>query len=519
MPSRGTVPPATLVTLLGSPDIWLLFLLGFGTGLPMYWIWVDMFPRADLAVDRALLLAMTTFGTIGILAMLAAPLLDGHGAPLFSRLGHRRSWVATALSAALVLIVFYLIAGVASDTVATGYRALSGVVVLPVAAVLWIALNALRVELFPGQSQAVAFAVQFLGSAAAWAVTARFFAGPVSSATAAAFAGFLALALGAILLIREPKSLATPAPEPADLGAQLARPWRTFFARHSRATPWLLASIAFYALAGSTADYLGKLGLTIDLTSDQPTVGHDVEKAWKAAATLEITLQAIGAVAGMLFAFRMAPARAFILLVCAYLALIALFLLCKAYLGFTVMTVPALHAVRSLLAGAATCHLRRRRRAADRAARHRRAHCNPVALHRSVLDQRKRARLFRPDGRQLRARCHCSLGRCRVDCLHAPRGWGGTPRAGNRNRLTAQPYSITLSAHENRWGTARPSAFAPARNWSAASPADRPAWRPRVRGRFRHPRDASRRNTRRRRAASFDHLVGANEQRLRDREA
>jgi hypothetical protein len=56
----------------------------------------------------AYLASFTAFSMIYLAALVVAPWLDRWPAPFFRRLGHRRSWVASSLAAALLLTVIFV---------------------------------------------------------------------------------------------------------------------------------------------------------------------------------------------------------------------------------------------------------------------------------------------------------------------------------------------------------------------------------------------------------------------------
>jgi len=230
-----------------------------------------------------------------------------------------------------------------------------GILALPVMALLWISLDALRIELQPGRGQAVALAAQYIGALAAAAASARIESGALA---ALVLAMLLALGLAAALLIDEPEPLPRAAGAETQASAAgifrtLTRPWSAFFARHGSATGLLLAAIALYALGASAADYLGKQGYVIDIIGAGRADADVIGTTRLAMAPFELVLSLLGALAGMLVAFRLTPARAFIALQYAVLGLVAFFLLCKLTLGFTVITVALLFGVRALVFAAA----------------------------------------------------------------------------------------------------------------------------------------------------------------------
>jgi hypothetical protein len=346
---------ASLGAVLGERNIWLLFVLGLGTGFPAAAYWINVFPRVDLAIDKAVLLAMTGFGITGWLALIAAPFLDRYRAPLFGSLRHRRSWVALVLATGLVVVALHLGAAAASQVAAARLAAFSGVLALLVWALLSISVDALRIDLYRGRSQAAAITAQYFGSLAAWTIATLPIRDWYYLAPAILCALLFAIGFGAVLLIKEPPPIsgAEEARAPLFLGT-LARPWSTFFARHGRASGFLLAAIAFYALAASAADFLGREGYLVDIlrAARWQDADPDNDRALRAMGTQEIALSAIGALGGLFIAFKLLPARAFGVLLYAILGLLALFALCKSWLGFTVFTVAGLFALRTLIYGA-----------------------------------------------------------------------------------------------------------------------------------------------------------------------
>ena len=349
-PRTAAAERLSLGAVLGERNVWLLFVLGLASGLPGFSYWFNLFPRVDLEIDRTLGLSLIGFGATGWIAFAAAPFLDRYGVPGFARLGRRKSWVAAALCAALALIALHVLTALASEGAALRLSAISGVAAMIAFSFLWIAVDALRIELYRGRAQAVAMAAQYLGALTAAALAARFTFDVHTVQPALIFGALLAVALGAVVSMKAPAARAgDPA---ASLPALLARPWTTFFARHGSAAGFLLGALALYALAGSAADFLGKQGYLVELLrGDSRTYDPGPSDALAAASTQEIAFTAIGVVAGMLIAYFVAPARAFFVLMLAYLGLLGFFLLCKVELGFTVFTVAGSYALRTLIYG------------------------------------------------------------------------------------------------------------------------------------------------------------------------
>src|SRR5688572_25671163 len=138
--------PASLGAVLGARNTALFFALGFGAGIPATWGWITLFPRIDIPLGRTPFLVLMSFGIVSLVQLAAAPFLDRSPAPLFRRLGHRRSWAAAAAAAAFVLIALHVAVALASAAAQIHFEAISGVLVFPVAALLWIAIDALRIE-------------------------------------------------------------------------------------------------------------------------------------------------------------------------------------------------------------------------------------------------------------------------------------------------------------------------------------------------------------------------------------
>lgn len=344
-PPRSAAPAAALA----DRNSWLLAALGLGTGLPFGAAWYSLFRPVDTSIEQVLLLFLTSFGVVGLIELLAAPFLDRRKAPVFRALGHRRSWVAGALATALALTAVQVVAAMASPGLGAGFGTVFGVLVVPVMAILWIALDALRIELRPGRAQAAAFFAQYAGALAGAAV-----AGQIGGAGAASPLGplsvvLLAIGLGAALLIAEPAQQPGAAAPAAGAFATLTRPWADFFARHGRSAKWLLAAIACYALGASVADYLGRNGYIADLVTADRSGADDIGAARQAMSSLELAFSLLGALAGAIVAGRFAPARAFAWLQYAVIALIALFVACRTALGFTPITVALLFALRTLV--------------------------------------------------------------------------------------------------------------------------------------------------------------------------
>jgi hypothetical protein len=336
----------SLASVLGERNIWLLFALGFATGYPFH-AWLNTFARVDLAIDGALFLSMIGFSITSLIAVLTAPLLDRFAFPGFARIGHRKSWVAAALIAAVALLALYIGTKLSSEGAALRFAGISGAAAMIVHAFLWIAMDALRIDLYRGRSQAVAATATYLGGLTALVLLSRFALPGDTVEMAAAYATLLAIGIGAVVLVREP-------PAVADADAANAVPylgaWRSFMARNGLPGVYLLAAIACYALAASVADFLGAQGYLVDLLRtdfrDYDTSTSDAEAVLN---TQTVTLTAIGIVAGLLIAFGMAPARAFAFVLLSILALLIFFVACKIALGFTVFTVAGLFVLRTLI--------------------------------------------------------------------------------------------------------------------------------------------------------------------------
>ena len=346
---------ASLGAVLLERKIWLFFALGLGTGFPVATYWMNVFPRVDVEIDNALLLALTSFGIGGWLGLFAAPFLDRYSVPLFASLGHRRSWVAVTLAIGLAVFTLYLLTALVSERATARFAVISGIPALLVWGLLWISVDALRIDLYRGRAQAAAYTAQVFGSLAAWTIGTLPVRDWHSLAPAILGAALFMVGLGAVFLIKEPPSVSADEARPPSLPAALAQPWSAFFARHGRASGFLLAAIACYALAACAADFLGSKGYGVDVLRSSH-VDFDqvsaVSRAYGAVGAQEITLTAIGAVAGLLIAFGLSPVRAFSVLVYANLALLALFALCKVWTGLTALNVAGLFALRTLIYGA-----------------------------------------------------------------------------------------------------------------------------------------------------------------------
>jgi hypothetical protein len=214
-------------------------------------------------------------------------------------------------------------------------------------ALSWIALDALRINLFRGRAQAVAAAAAYLGGLSSLFALSRLAIPGDTIASAATYAALLGIGIAAVLLLREPPPAAegNAAHSVPYLGA-----WRSFVARNGTAGLLLLAAIACYALAASVAEFLGQQGYLIDLLRtnfrDYDASTGDADRVLN---TQEITFTAIGVVAGMLIAFTMSPPRALTTTILSILALLVFFVLCKIALGFTVYTVAGLFVLRTLI--------------------------------------------------------------------------------------------------------------------------------------------------------------------------
>lgn len=346
-PPKSAAPPERV---LADRTVWLLCALGLATGIPTGFTWYSLFPAVQTGIEQALLLSLTALGVIGVIELLAGPFLDRYEAPLFRRLGHRRSWLASTLAAAVALTAVYATAALIAPGLAAGLGTILGIFAVPTMALLWISLDALRIELRPGRAQAMAFGAQFIGALVAALIADRLGSTGIDSPLGFVAVVLLALGLAAALVIDEPAKPDTP-PARAGFLATLAQPWSAFFARHGAAGKFLLAAIAFYALGAGVADYLGMQGYVIDIIAAEPGAAtrEPVHAARLALSSLELAFLLVGALAGMAVAGRLAPARAFTLLQYAVVATIAFFILCKLVLGFTVFTVAGLFALRTLV--------------------------------------------------------------------------------------------------------------------------------------------------------------------------
>lgn len=356
LPPIAAATPASLVDVLGQRNVWLLFVLGFGVGLPVHAAWHDNFPRLDVDVGKSLYLSMTEFGTAGLIALAAAPFLDHRH--VFGRVwgGRRKSWVATILSATLILMALFIVALLTSERASMRFFAIAGAPAMLVSGLLWIAIDALRIDLHRGRAQAIAIAAQYMGALASERLlTALALQGPTVTSLAVCAALLLA-GLGAVRLMRETER---PAAAPSGAAAEpisisYARPWRTFFAWNGRASPYLLAAIAFYALAASTAEFLGRYGYTAELLrTDLRQFDAALGDALTLIGRLTTPLTAAGVVAGALVAFSAKPARAFSWMAVSALAMACFYVVCKIGFGLTIYTVPALYVLRTLISSGA----------------------------------------------------------------------------------------------------------------------------------------------------------------------
>lgn len=358
MSKSASSPPAAAapVSALADRNIWLLSALGLATGLPAGAAWYGLFPDIDATIEHALLLSLTGLGLIGIVELLAGPFLDRYKAPLFPTHGHRRSWLASSLTAALALTAVYAVAAAISPNFGAALGTVFKILLIPVMGLLWISLDALRIELRPGRAQAVAFGAQYIGALAGAALASGVGGTVIASPLGLISVVLLAVGLVAALLIDEPAPPAGAPDAARGILATLMRPWSDFFARHGAAAKLLLAAIALYALGASMADYLGKQGYIVDIiaagrdSADRGGADRDaIGAARLAMSSLELAFMLLGALAGMAVAGRFAPARAFAMLQYAVIALIAFFIACKLTLGFTVITVAGLFALRTLV--------------------------------------------------------------------------------------------------------------------------------------------------------------------------
>jgi hypothetical protein len=349
-PRTAAAERASLGAVLGERNIWLLFVLGFAAVHPFYGALHFLFARVGSDIDDALFLSMTGFGITSLIAVVAAPFLDRSPFPGLARLGHRKSWVIALLCAAVALVALFIGTKLTSEGAALRFAGLSGAAAMLVSAILWIGLDALRIDLYRGRTQAVAASALYLGGLTSLALLTRLAIprGTVEEATA--YAALFVLGVGAVLLVREPPRAADDPAGTAASSVPYARAWTTFVARNGRAAGFLLAAVACYALAASAADFLGQQGYIVDLLRTdfrgyEPTTGDGL----RMVGTQTTVTAAIGAVGGMLVAFSVAPARAFGFMMLSILALLIFFVLCRIALGFTVFTVAGLYVLRTLI--------------------------------------------------------------------------------------------------------------------------------------------------------------------------
>lgn len=341
----------------------VLFALGLGTGVPLGWAWYNLptwsghrasAPGFVMNID-AFLDLLTGMSSIYLLGLLLAPFLDRWPAPLFRRLGRRRSWMAATLAFALVLtLVFTALAATLSPDAAAPVMAVYGLIAFAAAAILVVAVHAYRIELRPGRDQAIAFGALYLG---AWiGKFAALFAGAgaaLSLPYAASCALLLALALWAVIRHAEPvdeiiapQAFAhVPAGIPTVLvpleaaARTLVRPWGAFFERHRGASAFLLIAIACSAVAGSVASYLARQGYLFEteMAGNRDAIAR-IQDGMRWVGYLGYPAAIAGFATAVVVALSHSPTRAFCFLQKAFGAFFILFTLCYLASGATPTT-------------------------------------------------------------------------------------------------------------------------------------------------------------------------------------
>lgn len=236
VPSAATTP-TTFGSALRDRATWLLFLLGLATGMPVAWGWYWISHWSGVAVaDNQIHLSiwlwvtLTGISLVSIAALLLAPMMDRVHAPLFPRLGHRAAWVATMITASLVMIVFFAAATLLEPEFKLTKGAVLWVfVAVPVAALLVLAIDALRIELRPGSAQPLAFLAQFFGALIAARIYVNLQVEPRSFlATTTTIGALLFIGLVALLVFRVSETPRKPAAPPRKRRRALQPPFHRY---------------------------------------------------------------------------------------------------------------------------------------------------------------------------------------------------------------------------------------------------------------------------------------------------
>jgi hypothetical protein len=346
-------PPWTVALRRGLRDRanWVMFALGLGTGIPIGWAWYNLpwtVTRGAYPVENSLAGAyfdFTAYSMIYLAALVVAPWLDRWPAPFFRRLGHRRSWVVSSLSAALVLTgIFVAIMSLLPMATAEGFAQIYGYFAFIVVGVLFAAVLAFRIQLRPGREQAMAFGAQYLGATIGQYAALLGGETGLSYPHAGVVALLLCLAIWAVARFAEPEPprmgadafarvppLVPPPLVPFEFAARtIADPWRAFFRRHGRGSTLMLAALAFFGAAIGGALFLGAAGIAIGL--EAPRDQEAIDRMANGVALIlpfGIIFMLAGLVAGIAVSLARPAPQAFRLLQNVIIAFAVLFLVCK----------------------------------------------------------------------------------------------------------------------------------------------------------------------------------------------
>ncbi len=196
-----------------------VLVLGLASGLPSPLLFANLsIWLADSGFSRTSVAAFGAVATPYAVNFLWAPVFDRVGAPLFSRLGQRRGWLAVLL---VGLIAAVLLLGRQDPQGGLGVMAVCAIAVAFLSASLDVVVDAYRIEILDAPHMAAGSAV----SVAGWHLGGTVIGGAGGLLLAAAYgwstaytilAAVLALPLAAVLFfVREPRLPKAAAPSPA----------------------------------------------------------------------------------------------------------------------------------------------------------------------------------------------------------------------------------------------------------------------------------------------------------------
>lgn len=220
------VPQRSLASIVTSPRVWLLFAMGFTSGLPLYLVGGTL--SAWMTKEEVSLKTIGFFSWVGtayIFKFLWAPLLDRYALPF---LGRRRGWILVTQ----VLVAAGLV-GMANVRPAENLWLMAAIAVAVAfaAASQDIVLDAYRTDLLTVEERAFGVGVNMVGYRVGL-VTAMSFALLIADATSwrtayLVMAACMGVGIVTTLLAPEPHVERTP----RTLFAAVVLPFRDFFSR------------------------------------------------------------------------------------------------------------------------------------------------------------------------------------------------------------------------------------------------------------------------------------------------